>query len=190
MNAVPEAVFKKDKAGMSLMDREAHAPLLRDLERVALSANIPAQMIWTSMNGLCSDKEIEYVRGIRRENTACGLVYAGKGPKAKVPTRMMVIAGTLIRNYINAKVMTLQDVFHAMREGQMPRPTVLLIPNFYAGNMDVKTWQVGLLVDMLYSRMNQGLHTFVYVSDMAEMRSKYTEAVHNHVVANFTQVKV
>lgn len=169
-----------------ILDEEVHAPLLRNLDNIASSANIPVTMMYTSMIGVCSAQELDYVRGIRKEQQYEGLVYVGESTGQPIRTRMMVVAATLLRNFINAKVMTMQEVIGCLRVDKMPRPSVLLIPNFFeGGEQKVPDWQVGLVLDMLYTRGNSSQHTFLYVSDMQDLKSVYSEAVYRHLTDSF-----
>jgi hypothetical protein len=168
-----------------LIDATYHAPLLRDVEAVVRSANIPPSMLYRSMVGLCSQSEIEYVKGLRRnaDQGIYGLVLAGLKPSVSPLERFSAMAAACLRNYINAKVMTLQEVLEQLDEGTMPSPTVLLVPNFYVGldGGSLAKWVVPELLGMLYARQASGLQTVVYVQDLAAMGKAYGSACELHL---------
>ena len=99
---------------------------------------------------------------------------------------MQLVAGTLLRNFVNAKVMTLHNVLDAMREQRMPCPSVLLIPNFFDHqDASVMDWQASLLLDCLMSRKIQGQQTILHVSDMVLFRETFGNNFHKFLAMNF-----
>ncbi len=169
-----------------VLDPEIHGRLVKEIESVARRANIPVQMVWTSMTKFCTDDEIAYVRELRRKNAVgiLGLVYEGYLTKDSVPVidRMSAAAAACVRNYINAQVMMVSEIIQHTQAGTMPNPTVLLIPNFYIGEDDsVPKWRSGVLLDVLYSRKQEGLQTFLYVRDMNDLKADYGSSFVEHL---------
>ncbi len=179
------SALAKPKTGV--IDEHYHAALLRDVDSVVRSANIPEAMLYRSMVGLCSETEIEYMRGMRR-NAATGvygLVLQGLKPRTSPLERFSAIAAACLRNYISARVMTLQDVLEALAESDMPEPTVLLVPNFYVG-MDgggPSKYRVPALLGLLYARQAAGLQTVVYVQSLAAMGAAYGASCEQHLAS-------
>lgn len=179
--AVAEQALKSD-----VIDPQEHARLIKEIESVARRANIPVQMVWTSMTKFCTEDEVEYVREFRRMRAkgAFGLVYVGTVPDGhkRIIDRMSAVAGALIRNKINAQVMMVGDVIREQQAGTLPNPTALLIPNFYdASSADIPKWRSGALLDMLYSRQQEGAQTFIYVSDWKKMEADYGSSFGEHL---------
>lgn len=169
-----------------VLDPEIHGRLVKEIESVARRANIPVQMVWTSMTKFCTDEEIDYVRELRKKNAVgiLGLVYVGYGTEDGVPVidRMSAAAAACVRNYINAQVMMVNEIIQHTQAGTMPNPTVLLVPNFYVGEDDkIPKWRSGALLDMLYSRRQEGLQTFLYVRDMNDLASDYGSSFVEHL---------
>lgn len=176
-----------------VLNAEAHGPLLKDLDRIVVKAGIPIDMVCRSMKEFCSDVELSYVQNLRARmaERRSGLVYVGKLPGESVQTRMMAVAGACLRNYVNAKVMTLQDVLLALKLEKMPEPTVLLIPNFFLSKNEggsVPEWQVSGLIGLLYARRAMDLQTFVYVQSMQELELGYGTVFRKHFESHFTAV--
>lgn len=188
IGGVPEAAFES-----KVLDKEFHRPLIDDLPALARAANIPVQTVWTSMVGVCTHAEIEYVRGLRRKSLdgVSGLVYLGASPSLPMTNRMMAMAGACLRNYIDARVMTLDDLLQGLKLGSLGTPTVLLVPNFFVGVKDggkVAEWQISGLLSMLYSRQAEGLQTVLYVKSLTELSSAYGAAFKQHLDANFEKI--
>lgn len=185
-----------DTAFGTVLDREIHGPLIRDIQAVARSANIPQSMIWTSMEENCSSAEIEYVTKLRTwaERGKFGLAYIGVPPKKSksIPTRMHLAAAACVRNYINAKVVSLQSVISHLKEDSLPNPSVLLIPDFCVGHSEggkVPEWIIHGLLSMLYDRHSAGLQTFVYVKSGEDLKNGLGGAFVDHIQDNFAIVE-
>ena len=186
--AIPEEALTK-----RTLDRKVHRRLINDIESVSKAANIPVPMVWSSMHDHCESPEIEYVKHLRVRSAEgyAGLVFLGAEPKKEMGRRMQAIAAACLRNYINAKVMTLQDVLDAIKTSSMPRPTVLLIPNFFVGENDggkIADWQLSGLLSMVYSRQAEGLQTFLYVKSLNELKHAYGAPFEQNIRSTFVLV--
>lgn len=173
-----------------LLVPEVHGRLVQDIENIAKAAGIPMHLIWTSATEFCTEKEIDYTRRLPQhaEEGVYGFLYVGKKHDSPIHMRMMALAGACIRNFINAKVMTVQDVLACLKKDQMPKPTVLLIPNFYIGKEHggaIPAWQVAGLLSMLLNRQSEGLQTYVYVEDMDELAAQYGDVFRQHFMSYF-----
>lgn len=170
-----------------LIDEYYHDQLLADISAVVRQAGIPERYVWTSLTEYCGEDEIEYVSHLKHSDSHIGMVYIGKVGGKPVNERMMAIAGACLRNYINAKVMTVYDVMDAMKDGEMPSPTVLLIPDFYDGTVHAE-WRLSGLMGMLYKREQQDKKTILYVSDKKGLGSAYGEQFAKHLSGKFVTI--
>ncbi len=191
LSLIPDEVFNK-----SVLDKEIHDPLIKDIQAVARSANIPESVLWTSMEEYCSPGEITYVKNLRNwsDQGKYGLAYIGRPPKKSksVPTRMHLAAAACIRNYINAKVVSLQSVISHLKDNTLPSPTVLLIPDFCVGNSEggkVPEWIIHGLLSMLYDRQSASLQTFLYIKSSEDLQHGLGSAFVDHITDNFTIVE-
>jgi hypothetical protein len=169
----------------AVLDATIHAPLIRDAARIVREANIPMAMLSQSMVGRCSPIEVEYIKKLRQHPaTPCyGLVLHGTRHEPSVLDRFSMMAAACLRNYISAKVMTVQDVIDALDSGTMPKPTALFIPNFCIGSRNggrIAEWETPLLLSLLYNRQSETLQTIVYVEDMSLLESQYGTAYKQH----------
>ena len=183
MSAVMESAIES-----GIADPVYHERLMADIHGVAKTANIPESYVWTSIHKYCGQAEVNYVSEIKRHTDSeipiFGMVYKGRIEGAPINDRMMSIAGMCLRNYINAKVMTLQEVLASLKSGDMPSPTVLLIPNFYLGSKSgghIADWEVSSLIGLLYKRQQEEQQTIVYVGDWDGMKLDYGQVFADHL---------
>jgi hypothetical protein len=177
-----------------VLNELVHSRLVMNLDAYASRASIPATMILHKMSEFgCSSDEIEYLKQIKRraDMGQFGLVYAGKS-QGSIQTRMMGVAGACVRNFVDAKVMTLQEVLACLKVGDYPEATVLLISNFFVAKAEggkIAEWQIADLIGLLYSRMAAKKQTFVYVSSLSELAAVYGDTVADHLKQNFKVIK-
>lgn len=174
-----------------LMDPAYHERLVADIQGVVQQAGISEPYVWTSMRKYCGQAEINYIQNIklwaRQDDPVFGMVYVGKVEKAPVNDRMMSLAGACLRSYINAKVMNVQEVIAALKDGVMPSPTVLLIPNFFLARSNagrIAEWEVSSLIGLLYKRQQEAKQTVLYVADWAAMKIQYGQVFNDHIEGN------
>lgn len=165
----------------SILDRDKHRMLIADLPNVCQQSGVPPSFIHKSMREFCPDLECEWVQGYHRikQKGKCGLVLVG----SDVEKRCLAISGALIRNYIDARVITLQT----MLDNEVS-PTVLVIPNFHISAIDCKahpSWKVDQVYSVLLDRMSTGLQTVLGVTSMEDLQMAYGDNVVKHLKSNY-----
>lgn len=176
-----------------VLSPEVHGRLVQNLDAFARRANIMESMILHKMSEFaCTPEEIAYVRKIRRQSDAgsFGLLYMGKETKPVLP-RMMGVAGACLRNFVEAKVVTLQELLSDIKLGTPPDATVLLIPNFFVAKSEggkIADWHIAELLGLLYARMARGQQTFMYVSDFDSLRKTYGDPIASHLQNHFRSI--
>jgi polyhydroxyalkanoate synthesis regulator protein len=174
----------------SILDPTVHARLLDDIESVSRQANVPVHMIHRSMKDFCTSAEIKWFRHYKLHmiNGDAGICFVGTQPK--VNQKIMAIAGAFLRNFIDARVITLTALLQATKEGDSPDPTVLLIPNFYVdmeGGKPLPAYESSMLYDVLMERMTRARTTVLYVSSMDMMAKHYGSAMESLVTSHYLQ---
>ncbi len=176
----------------NILDESVHSRLVKDLERISSMANIPPQMILTSMTNHCSPGEVEWVRHIKnREDDKLGLAYVGAKGKMPVESRMMAMGGALLRNFIDARIFTVQDIISRLDQGNMPDPTVLMIPNFFISKEQgghISSWHVSSLLGLLITRLSNKRVTCLYVDDLKRLEAEYGKSFVSHLKQYFTLI--
>lgn len=175
-----------------LLDPDYHDQLLVDIDSLARQAGIPVGYVWVPLKDYCGGQEYAYVEKLKHESCKIGMTYIGSFEKPTIHERMMAITGTCLRNYINAKVMTLQDVLVALKTDDMPSPTVLLIPNFCMGKKSgghLADWEKSNLLGLLYRRQQRSQKTILYVSSLADMEADLGQPFVDHIRSHFLTIK-
>ena len=184
---VPEEVFE-----IGILDRDYHDRLLTGLDKWTEIAGIPEEFVWSKLSRYCKDEDLAWVRELR-EDKSHGMIYTGD---SNVEMKMMAITGACLRNYIDARFMTVQQVLSRLMDDDMPDASVVLIPNFCMegvagsdGSGSVLPWQSAKLLGWLYSRLAKGLKTVLYVSSMKTLEKHYGEAMAKHLKNHYVIVQ-
>ncbi len=164
-----------------LLDRDVHARLIQDIDRIVRRAAVPLEAVCTPLSRYCGEQEIEWVKQIKKHIAAgkFGAMYHGDQPQ--IERRMMWIAGACIRNFIDARVVSLLDVLQGVKSGDDSTPTITLVPNFYVEGLELAKWQVQQLHDWLISRMIENKVTIVYVENRIALQKAYGSQIANHL---------
>ncbi len=149
-----------------------HRELIRELPNLAKVARIPPQMVYEPLGKYCSGAEKLWLKTLRihPEQGIYGLWYkvpSGVDEKT-IPVRMQAMAAACLRNYIDARVMTMPEVVNALSKDTMPEPTVLLIPNFWDGwllDNAGHRYKAERLSELLLQRQLSGLMTVIQAED-------------------------
>ncbi|MEG1728742.1 MAG: hypothetical protein RR280_04285 [Bacteroidaceae bacterium] len=170
----------------SVLDAEKHKMLIADLPNICQQSGVPAAYIHQSMRSFCTPLECDWVINYHQMSKTgkCGLVLLGDS----IETRCLAISGALIRNYIDARVVTLQNVID-----YDIHPTVLVIPNFFVAAIDCKphpTWKVDQVYGILLERMSTGHPTILGISDLKGLEMVYGSSLYKHVRENYMFSKV
>ena len=142
----------------NMLDQQFHARIIADCERVCAVAGIQKRYLLESMQGYCGPAEVDWVRNFKRYEAAAipGLLITDA---TRPHIICQAIAGALVRNYIDARVMSVNSVLDAYKDGEnMVAPHVLLIPNMYiqATGRAMPSWRVQVLYDLLLERTVHG----------------------------------
>lgn len=185
MLTIPDEIFE-----IGILNREYHERLLMDLPRYARVAGIPPHFVWAKMSQYCTDDDVQWIKAMRG-GTSLGLIYVGAKFPVPVEDKMMAIVGLCMRNYIDARFMPVQTVLSNLKDGDMPSPTLVLVPNFCMSKGDVSgvmSWQGEALLGWLYSRMSQNKKTVLYVGDMDHLSATYGESMAKHLRSHYTLI--
>ncbi len=162
-----------------VLDRRVHQRLAADLSAFAERAGIPPEAICTALGEYVGDWEEAWVRSVlkSRRNPPPGLCYVGSWPDA--PRRMAGICGALVRNFVNARVLTAERFIE-----ERPDTTVVLIPNFHRAAGKLPDWKAAQLADAFVERAGTK-STVVSASDLGALREDYGDAVADLVQNRF-----
>lgn len=180
---IPEAAFES-----KLLDRDYHDRLIANLKTHAMQAGIPPSYVWTRLSKYCSAVEMDWVRNMRHSEDN-GLVFSGTEFNVPVEDKMMAITGACLRNYIDARVMTVQELLGRLKNDDPPGHTLVLVPNFCMAKDDkssVAPWQAASLLGWLYSRLSNNQKAVLYVGSIKTLEEVYGEAMARHIKSHYS----
>lgn len=108
----------------------------------------------------------------------------GKYPGKTVPDRMRYMAGVFLRNFVDAKVMSVDRVISEhISEGV--DCSVLMIPNFFVAKSKgggLSDRQLNILYNLLLDRYIDGDHTILGVKgSYDDLRQEFGETIAEHI---------
>lgn len=177
-----------------LLDPNKHQKLVENLERVCAAGRIPPLYVYgCPLSKFCAGLDLDWVREFYAwpGKSVAGLAYVGA--VSGVEDRMMAIAGALTRNYIEARVLTVQEVIAYVKDDDTPLCSCLLIPNFYLPNDQggkLPDWQVSMLTSCLMARFARGLQTVLYITNEKKMTLDYGAMLASHVDGHYVHMEV
>ena len=180
-------------ANSTVLDADKHRTLINDIDFLCQRARVPMWAVCRPLAASCTAEEVEWVRHFRQHqlDRDGGLVLTGNSPDAVV--RISAIAGALIRNFIDARVVSVHQVIKALSQDDMPDPTVLLIPNFHVSREDgghISEWERAPLLGLLMERHSLGRQCVLYVQSMGGLRKDYGTAIYQHLQNYFTEIRI
>lgn len=150
----------------SILDSYDHGPLIADIERVCEVANVPERYLHQGISRHCGKQEKDWVKQFHTNRSHyAGLLLNGNGnPEA----RCFAICGALLRNFIDARVLSLNMLLSAVQQRECPDPTVMIIPNLFIGGAgkSLGAWQIRVAHDLLISRFAVRKPTVLYVDNL------------------------
>lgn len=183
-----------DPYATGVLTEEVHNRLVANIENIAAGAMIQPKWIWTPLAQTVTPPIINWVKRYAHYHAegVSGLVITG--PKYDVAaTTISAITGALLRNFIDAQVITTQQLYDRLKHGNAPDPTCLLIPNFYAGKahgVKLAHWEIASLQDLILDRHMRGRMTVIYVTDVNSMGEEYGTAVRQLVDAHYISIGI
>jgi len=171
---------------LSILDPVIHQRLLADLDGVCEIAQTPRKFVHASMVGHVTSEDLRYVKEYWKFKNHGTLGYTMTG---KLDNRHLYIAGAFIRNFIDARVVSLNTLIPLQdKQGHMvPDPTVMVIPNLFVATHGkaLTSWQIQSLYDLLMRRYAQDKSTIVYVESMDGLKNAYGPVFADHLLTNF-----
>lgn len=171
-----------------VLDKVRHERLLMDIDHICQVANIPKGMITHSATEFCAPEELEWLRNFRiHQAEGKGLLLTG-AHSPSVEQKMMAMTAALLRNFIDARVLSINRVIECLEEGSAPDASVLLIPNFHRKHAEgrvFQAWKIQAVYDLLLSRLAQGKINVLYVESMSDMAKEYGSAFADHLALHY-----
>lgn len=172
------------------LDPEHHAVFVKRIDEFAATAHIPVQYILDPMTKHCTAEDIDWMKTYRKHTREgkYGLCYFGKQTRPVLP-RMMSITGAALRNFIDARVLPVQQLLELARQNDVPEPQLLLIPNFYIDGSQPIAGTGQVLSSLLIDRMATSQQTVIYVESLTKMEDAYGTWITAHITDNFDLIE-
>ena len=166
-----------------ILNLQRHEQLLLMLEQAAERAGVPVGAICRHLRDYVGDDEREWCRKIlaSRSQPPSGMLYVGKWKD--VNNRMDGIAGALVRNFVDARVMT---IGRALEE--RPTSMVLLMPNFCTTTKQAG-WQAERVADLVLERLHTNRTSILYATTVADVQNVYGKALSDMLHDRFKVMK-
>jgi hypothetical protein len=171
----------------TVLDPIRHRTILDDIDHICQTAGISQYFLANSMMDVCGPEEVEWVRHFPKNRAvSAGLVLTDG---SNVSNRMMYMAGALIRNFTDARVFPINTVLRLAKTGELPTPTVMLIPNLYvkAGGSakGLAHWDVQAIYDVLLERQAASKPTVLFIEDMDAVSQAYGNVFRDFLENNY-----
>lgn len=141
----------------AMLDGVIHARLIKDMTSVCDRAAVSPSSLQSSAALVCAESDLDWLIHFR-ESGMPGLKMTGKGSLV----RCMAITAALLRNFIDARIRTVDQVIDDPVDC-----SVLVCPNLYTlGVKNMPPWRVQKLYDTLVVRYTQDLPTVVWVESL------------------------
>lgn len=171
---------------MPVLDPVKHERLIMDKDHILQVANISEEALNTSMLDACTPKQVDWVRQFnahRKEHSGAYIVGAGY-------MQPQLITAALVRNFIDARIITLDILLSHSDTSSVPDPTVMVVPNFYhrSYGKTLPAWKVSLLYDILLRRRAGERQTLLVLEEVEPMMLAYGPALHDLILSTYIRL--
>lgn len=158
-----------------VIDPIRHARLLQGIEGFAETAGIPEGFIHKSAREHLTEKEITWMKNYRqhRENNEGLLLLGVHDPDPA--TKMQAMTAGFLRNFIDARLRSVNNVVELLETPKELDCEVLLIPNLYqkAYGKTFPAHKIQAVYDLLMARNARGLVSVVYVQELDALEAEW-----------------
>lgn len=180
----------KEAYDSGVLDKDYHALLLQDLPAVCAVAGVVPRFVWSSMIGYCGPAEVRWMTHLRNESGS-GMLYRGVLDKP-IEDKMMALVGACLRNYVDARMIMVNDLVNQIKAETVEYPSVLLIPNLCLDTTSspaLQPWATQLILGHLITRMSRNLKTVVYVNDLNILERNYGSSFKDHLWTHYKTIE-
>lgn len=158
----------------------AHERLYADRAFYSGLAGVRQEYLWQPLGGLACENEVKYISHIKsaRDRGVYGILYVGQLPGK----RLDAMVGALVRNFIDARLRTLED---ALADDASGTCSVLFVPDFCVSADSAPHHTKSAVMRLLQRRLAAEQQTIVYAHTVAALAAAYGGAVKEHVSTHF-----
>lgn len=167
---------------MGLLDPKKHYRFVEEMAFISAQSGVPKKAMLTSMVGVCSQEEVDWVVNLYKniELGVCGLLYEHV---SRSQVRMLQTCGALLRNGLDVRLIMVQELITALKEGVAVDNHVIAIPNFHvckASGGSLPQWQVSMLLGWLQGRAIREQVTLLASGPLSSVVADYGETFSEH----------
>lgn len=180
-----------DPWATGVLKRKVHQPLVADLERLAHQAGVAPHWIAEPLSAHAGEVELGWARKFRRLGQWRGLAYIGpyiaQGAREDVGDRMAALCGALVRNFVDARVRTIEEV---LEEPEARYWTALLLPSFCTEDAAaLLPRQRRAVAELVLARAADAMQTVVYAPSYESVVAAYGQPTADVVQRRFLRVR-
>ncbi len=170
---------------------ERHNRFVLNIAFYADKAGVPVHFLYNSVKGILKKKDVKYLENWFEldELGISGGVYFGSD--INIMERMYAIIGTLLRNNIDARFITAQNLLMELKDGGEVDNTMVCIPNFClpkSAGGNIAPWESATILGWVLSRHGNGKQTLLYSDSYSLIETQYGTTLKNHIDTSFKKL--
>lgn len=159
-----------------VLDYDTHWRLVLNLSGYAAQANIPEYYVYHPAKDVLIDSDLEYLEQWTKlpDYGVYGGVMTSKSGDAS--DRMAAFVGVMLRNFVDARYITVQDIVATLKRGDTIDSKLVCIPNFALPKNDggdYAHWEASAVSGWLMNRHSHGYQTVIYASSESRIAEVY-----------------
>ena len=174
-----------------ILNYQKHWRMVSNIEMYAEQSGIPEYFIYHTSEGILLPKDVEYLEKFSSHfiNGISGAVIESNH---NFMDRMYSMVGVLIRNFIDARFITLQDLIKEIKSGNSPKSKLICIPNFALDKSEggnVATWEMSNVLSWMLNSHSQGRQVVIYVETLDYINQQYGGVLRTHIDNHFLELE-
>ncbi len=172
-----------------VLDEDHHHPLIRRIDYFSKQCRVPVPFICIAAKRFLNKPQREMIKNwSAAQDKGCnGFLFHGN-PDKSVTEVFLTAAGWMIRNSIDARIYTANEIVIAMQDDDLPTCTVLFIPDFVIGNNPATEWISRLITGAVLQRAAAGLFTIVYADHASHIENVHGKPLAGHIKTVYEKV--
>ena len=174
-----------------ILNYQKHWRMVSNIGMYAEQSGIPEYFIYHTSEGILLPKDVEYLEKFSSHfiNGISGAVIESNH---NFMDRMYSMVGVLIRNFIDARFITLQDLIKEIKSGNSPKSKLICIPNFALDKSEggnVATWEMSNVLSWMLNSHSQGRQVVIYVETLDYINQQYGGVLRTHIDNHFLELE-
>lgn len=197
---VPESEVSEDRLAhllsyqkyydTNILNYQDHWRIVQNIAMYAEQAGVPEYFIYHSALDVLGKKEQKYLADFTKltDIGISGGYYEGWGSNTNCIDKMYSMIGVMLRNYKDAKFITLQDLIFAIKNNNEPKSRLVCIPNFALSKEEggnVASWELSHVLSWILNHHSRGKQVVIYVEELDFIDQQYGGVLRTHIDNHF-----